>query len=141
MTATDTLQTFNEAPVRSMPQRVCLGSIAQIKDGYVSKKGTYIVQPFELLGRGAAPSITFYWLYRPAWLCAGFDPAREYDDRIPEQKSLLSVYRRHIAGAKQTSSLKGLAGSEEGYRVLANAILSANLNHEADDFTESIDTI
>lgn len=118
--------TFREAAAADMPKKIVVARVSEVLDANVSKSGNYIVQPIQLDAFGAGRSIKYYLLYRPEWFRPDFDPntiADTLEDEA-EAKSLLGVYRRHISGKGSTSALRGLAGSDEKFDILANAILS-----------------
>lgn len=103
------------------PKLACIGKPSIVQPGYVSRSEMYIVQPISLEGsRGLSQDTTFYLLYRPEWLRRGFDPSTITDD------GMRSVYRRHINAVNRLAALKALAGSEEGFATLAEALLDLN---------------
>lgn len=113
---------FQEAAVQKIPSLAVIGKVSEVQDGKLSQSANYVVQPVKLEGSGAGRNATVFLLYRPEWLRAGFDPSslEQYGD---EGRSMTHVYRRNIAVKGGISTLKGLAGSDEGFGTLASQII------------------
>lgn len=125
--STQTRMSFRGAAAADLPKLICVGRVSDVKDGFVSESGKYVVQPIMIDAFGGGRSIKINFLYRPEWLRPGFDPASilESMDDADEAKKVHSVYRMHIEGPERSvSTLRGIAGSEEGFGVLSDALLS-----------------
>lgn len=121
-TTQQTLTGFQEATVQKIPSLAVIGRVSEVGEGKLSASQNYVVQPVKLEGTGAGRNAAVYWLYRPDWLEAGFDPAslEQYGD---EGRSMTHVYRRNIAVKGGISTLKGLAGSDAAFGTLAGTII------------------
>lgn len=129
--ATATKKTvFNEASAGKKPTLVCTGYVSKVDETNPSKSGNYNVTPIHINGIGASLGTTIYLLTRPEWFEVDGDgrPAFKPNDldKVEGGKAMLFVYRKNIAGRGTVSNLQGLAGNQDRYEDLADALLTSD---------------
>lgn len=114
---------FKAAGADVLPRLGCTGYVSQIIDVKTTAKGVYDMARVKVEPYESGRSVIVNVLYQPEWLDGNFDP-----DSLKEEangESLFSVYRMHIASRQGLSTLAGLAGSEENFNALADALISS----------------
>lgn len=114
--------------VREKPDLACVGRIKAVGEAKLSKGEVYHVVAVEVEAYQAGQSGTFFFLFRPEWFKADFDPASilsteyvkkgENGEAIPVNPEVVldRVYRRHIANTTH---------NDDGKRTGAPAFLQA----------------
>ena len=121
-------RTFAPTSAKEMPIQICAGAVSSLQMAGLTKSGKYINQKIDLTGYGTTTPRTIYFLYRPEWLKAGFQPDVFYKD-YEGANGYVFTYGKNIASRDEMSTLKGLVGgSEERFSILADALLSVGDN-------------
>jgi hypothetical protein len=115
---------FKTPDVEALPRLACVGGIEKV-EGKTTAKGVYDMQVITLSPYESAPrNVTrVNFLYRPEWLDSNFDPNTLKEEF--EGDKMLAVYRMHIASKTATTTLQGIAGTEEGFGQLSYALITA----------------
>ena len=118
-TNTEEMLGFTRAEASPMPTLICVGVVGAVGEGKISSTEKYIVQPIDVEGLDAGRNQRVYWLYRPEWLVKGFKPSKlkEVDE------GAYFVYSKNIDSEDAFSVLRGLAGSQQAFERISNALL------------------
>ena len=143
--ATERKRGFREASAARKPTLVCTGYVAGVPESKESASGKYNVTTVEINGLGASPNARVYLLTRPEWFETNEDgfPAFRPDslEKVEGGRSMLFVYQKNIAQVGNTSVIQGLAGNEERFDTLAEALLSDPKTSDESDSAEAIQNI
>lgn len=150
-----TQKTFSAPAAKTLPRLICVGYVSAVGTGAWSKTldknndSRYIVQPIFIEGVDASRGTRVNFLYRPEQFVNGFqadsyhemvDDGQPTDDtgrlvssgQYPftekDAESVISVYRRHILARDGVSTLQGIAGSEEAFGKLAEALIKETVD-------------
>lgn len=121
-----------QAPI--LPTLYCVGKVAKVNDVRLSKSGNYATGCIEILGQGAGKNHKVWFTFHPAWL--DFD----FDANILEGKegSPDLVYRSNIVAEKGLSTLQGIAGSEENFMDLCEALSNVDYDENMDEAAQKV---
>lgn len=134
-----TMKQFTEAAVLYMPNLVCIGYVSTVGDAKVSSSDKYIVQPLTIDGLESARNTKVQLLYKPEWLTENFNPESLND--FEDGKSMHFVYSQHIRQRGGLSTLRGIAGSQEGFDTLSNAILNIPVTKDPEVFMRAVQEV
>lgn len=123
-------------PVTTLPTKICIGTVnPSLEDAKLSQSGAYYVQKLQLKGRNGSPDGYDILLFKPEWFSSQFDVQQYFDARdeaeqeygqdSPEYKAANSpifVYENNIFGSSFNSVLQGIAGSDEKFDALWDAL-------------------
>jgi len=110
------------AEVPEKPDLICLGEVREVGEPKLSESGSLYYLPIEIQS-AQAPDATFYFLFRPEWFRADFDPSvlRQQDEQARKEAedlgetpppSQYALYCRFIAYQGQPAALQILAGDQ-----------------------------
>jgi len=108
---------------RELPKLNCLGYVGSVGEAKISQSGVYIVQPITIEPTQGGKKGFVNFLYRPEWLRPGFNPASLKAEE--NGNSLFTVYKMHVAGTNNLSTLAGIAGSDANFNLLAGQLQAA----------------
>jgi hypothetical protein len=120
-TSTETTLTFPKSEARPMPTLICVGTVGEVSDGYVSDKSgnSYVVIPIALDPLDGGRRTKVYFTHRPEWLVHTFKP----HILKRENASAYFVYEKNITSENDYSLLRGLAGSQDAFVELSDILL------------------
>jgi hypothetical protein len=134
--------------VRQKADRAVIGNVTKVNDANLSKirvvtnqdgekvlKGGYLyVINLELKGQRGGNDGNFYYLYRPEWFGATFDPETDFEPlTVTDEESGMShtvsvttldrMYRQYVSDKKGVSALEALlASTPNGFAKLAETL-------------------
>lgn len=121
------------------PSLICVGTVTEVENGYLSDSENYYVIPVKISGLDASRDFTVNILYQPQWFTKEFNTIvniREFKNENTGDKGYLKgsawVYSTYINfigdpekyGDKSVAYLRGLCGSEAKYVELADRLFN-----------------
>lgn len=138
MSKTNNKRGFREAPAKKLPTLVCTGYVSKVHEGKAPDKSAgkiYTVNRVDINGYGGSRNVSVYLLSLPEWFATDLDeegvkrPAFRPTSLEEEEggASKLFVYRKNIRAVSDDvpSTLQGLAGTEDRFYDLCDALLDA----------------
>lgn len=135
-----------------MPLQVHVGQVVSLEDPKPSRpkfdengvqKIQYVNQVINLQGFGTIGGESkVYFLYRPEWFVAGFDPEKYYSE-FEGCKGAIFTYGKNIANNDDISTLQGLCGgSVQKLAIVMDALLElaerVNPMEQEDEFVKGV---
>lgn len=101
-----------------LPTQANLGRVGNVEKARLSKSENYVVVPFEIHGNGSAKNTKVWLTFHPNWLSFDFDPKDlENKEGFPDL-----VYGSNVVASSGLAVLQGIAGSEESFMDLCEAL-------------------